>query len=65
MYIISQIKQFSDIEEYVKRVLQISVHIIFNQKIICIHFLLEKFDLEFIENEFLITSLYLHEILIR
>jgi hypothetical protein len=26
-------------------------------------FLIEKFDLEFIENKFLIISLYLHEIL--
>jgi hypothetical protein len=31
MYIIMQIKQFSNIEEYVKCVLQIFVHIIFNQ----------------------------------
>jgi hypothetical protein len=31
MYIIMQIKQFSNIVEYVKCVLQIVVHIIFNQ----------------------------------
>jgi hypothetical protein len=42
MYIIMQIKQFSNIEEYVKCVLQIFVPIIFNQYIICIHFLLEN-----------------------
>jgi hypothetical protein len=31
MYIIMQMKQFLNIEEYVKCVLQIFVHIIFNQ----------------------------------
>jgi hypothetical protein len=31
MYIIMQIKQFSNIEEYVKCVLQMCVHIISNQ----------------------------------
>jgi hypothetical protein len=46
MFIIILLKQFSNIEEYVKYVLQIFGHIICNHQNICIHFLflIEKFD---------------------
>jgi hypothetical protein len=47
---------FENIEEYVKCVLRT-----FNKLYAFISYW--KFDLEFIENKFLITSLYLHEML--
>jgi hypothetical protein len=56
MYIIILIQQFSNIEEYVKYVLQICKYLYRY-----INVLIETFDLEFIENQFLNTSLYLHE----
>jgi hypothetical protein len=56
MYIIMLLKQFLNIEEYVKFELQISVRIICNHYNYCIYFI-ERFDLDFIENKFLITSL--------
>jgi hypothetical protein len=61
MYIIMQ---FSNMEEYIKYVLQIFVHIIIMKSLKYMHsFLIVKFDLNFIENNFFITSLYLHEML--
>jgi hypothetical protein len=61
-----QIKQFSNIEEYVKYVLQIFVHIFVCNHLSTLYmhsFLSVKFDLNSIENNFVITSLYLHEML--
>jgi hypothetical protein len=74
IYIIMLMQQFSNIEEYVKYVLQIFVHIICNHKNICIHFLLLNHGfilhvmyitilLKLYRKSIFITSLYLHEML--
>jgi hypothetical protein len=64
MYIIMLIQQFSNIEEYVKYVLQIFVHVLNVNVIIKLYafIFIGKFDLQFIK-KILMTSHYLHEML--